>query len=257
MPSSKIVRKENSEGVVIDYKAKKFPFTISKPAQEFVSLNSSESSDFVINEIVAETTGVGALQRQSLEEQVEQEALARLKDMEEDAYKEAYALGLEEGREQAYQEMSEQLEQQFGVFSQTLGQLNNLKQEMVAFNEAQILKMIFHMASKIAKKEIQEDPELILPLIKDCVTATQQSEEIKVFVSKEDFNFINTIKDKLGRDYDFLDKVELLESEKIQRGGCVVETNYGSVDGTIETRVKKLWDAMLERVPKSRDSIGE
>ncbi len=257
MPSSKIVRKEDSDGVVIDFKAKKFPFQVSKPAQDFVSYNSSEPNDFVISEIVAETTGVGAIQRKSLEEQVEQEALARLKEMEEEAYKEAYALGLEEGKQEAYREMSQQLEGQFEAFSKTLDSLNKLKQEMVAFNEAQLIKMVYQMASKVAKKEIEADPELILPLIKDCVTATQQAEDIKVLLNKEDFEFINTIKEKLGRDFDFLDKVELLESEKILKGGCVVETNYGSVDGTIETRINKLWEAVQERLPKSKDQIGE
>ncbi len=257
MPSSKVVRKEESDGVVLSYEAKKFPVQISKTAKKFVSLNASEPNDFIINPAVAESTGVGVLQRQSLEEQVEQEALARLKDMQEEAYKEAYELGLQEGRDSAFKAREDQLTSQLAIFESTLESLLNLKNEMVAFNEAHIIKMIYLFASKIAMGEIEERPELILPLVKQCVETTQQTEEVTLLLHKEDLEFINSVKDELGRDFEILKKIEMRESTNVDKGGCIVQTNYGSVDGSLEKRVEKLWSGLQERSPKSKDTVGE
>ena len=128
---------------------------------------------------------------------------------------------------------------------------------MASFNEAHIIKMIYSFASKIAMGEIEERPELILPLVKQCIETTQQTEEVALLLHKDDLEFINSMKDELGKDFEILKKVEMRESTNVERGGCMVQTNYGSVDGSLEKRIEKLWNGLKERSPKSKDIVGE
>src|SRR4051812_21816858 len=107
-----VLQKEEALKVAIDYTPRKFPLTITPNAQIFHSLQTEGGgSSFKIDRIVARHTGVAELERVSLEEKVEAEALAKLKEVQESAYQQAYELGLQEGRDRAYQEHTEQITQ--------------------------------------------------------------------------------------------------------------------------------------------------
>src|SRR5580704_7133630 len=83
--------KDEAEKIAVKYNPRKFPAIISPTASAFVAYNSGSDEDsFRIDKLVAEQSGIAELERVSLEEKVEREALQRLKDIQEQAYKEAY-----------------------------------------------------------------------------------------------------------------------------------------------------------------------
>ena len=97
MSLNSVLPKDEADKIAVAYTPRKFPAAISKTALEFHRMHSEasshESKDFRIDRILAEQTGIGDLERMSLEEKVELEALRRVKDIQEDAYRAAYEIG--------------------------------------------------------------------------------------------------------------------------------------------------------------------
>lgn len=256
--SKGILTKEEAEKVVVAYSPRKFPMTISPAAVDFIQFQSkSESTGFQIDKLVAEQTGVAELERVSIEERVEHEALARLKDLQEQAYQQAYQLGLDEGREKAFQEARVALSEKIEHMGTLLASIENVKSELVNFNESHFVKLAFYMAKRLFMEEISADPEKVINILRHAIEGAQSEEEITLRVSPSDFEFVESMKEKLGKDFDQLKRAKVEASEDIKSGGCIVETNYGDVDATIERRLEKLWTAVTEKLPKVKDTIGD
>ncbi len=256
---SSILNKDEAESVVVSYTPRKFPFAVSKPAKDFHAYqeNVADRTKFYIDPLVAEQTGVAQLERVSIEQQVEKLALLKVKDLQEEAYREAYQLGLDQGRESAFSEFREELESRMDYLSTLLKNIENLKSELVIQNEAHFMKMLFYIAQRVAMTEITANPETILHVLTQAVDSAQGDERITARVNKTDLEFINTTMSKLGKDMEALKRIKLEESDDIKAGGCVMETNFGSVDATVEQRIKKIWTAIAEKLPKIIDTVGD
>lgn len=255
---SSVLDKNDADKVAVSYTPRKFPVVISPVAKEFVSHQAeSGKSRFRIDPLNAAQTGVAELERMSIEQQVEQLALEKMKSVQEEAYREAYQLGLDEGRDRAFAEHKADLEEKLASFDRVLTALSTLKNDLVTANEAHLMKLLMHMASRIAMDEVRSRPELILSVLRQAVESARSEEEVVARVSKQDLEFIEKAKERLGREMEFTKRVKLEESEGVSPGGCIVETNYGSVDASIEKRVARLWEIMAEKMPKVSDTVGE
>lgn len=251
---------EEAERVAISYTPKKFPANIQQVAHAFVAINSkSESkgeSGFRIDKIIAEQTGIAELERLSLEEKVEREALERLKDVQEQAYQQAYQLGLDEGRESAFNQSKEEFGHALVRLDDLLASIENLKVDLIACNETQIVRLVFQLAKRLVIREINEKPELILEIVKEAVQSAQTEENVSVRVSPRDFSFIESIREKLGKDHENVRRASIEAADDVSDGGCIVETNYGRVNATIDQRLNKAWSAIAEKLPKSKDILS-
>lgn len=257
-----VFTKEEADKIAVAFAPRKFPQTISPSASSFVSMQSTKEaaggmSSFQIDRIVAQQTGIADLERVSIEERVEKEALGRLKELQEQAYKQAYQLGLDEGREKAYQETSDAFAQKLDMFETLLTSIENLKPDLVSYNESHLVHLAYVMAKKIAMAEIDERRDLILNVVQQAIEGAQSEESVVVKLSPDDLAFIEEMSGKLGKDFDAVKKAKLEASDSVRSGGCIVETNYGDVDASVEQRVEKLWNSLAGKIPKTRDTAGE
>ncbi len=258
MPLSKrVLTKIEADGVVIPYKAQKFPQNISRSAHEFIRHNYDRGeTNFEIDQNVAQQTGIEKLRKHALEKQFEEETLANLKEIQEGAYREAYALGLDEGRKSAFEEKSNELEEGLRNLHSVLASLERLKTDLVQHNEAHLIRMITHISSKLVGREIETDPSVIVNILNESAQATQEDERLKIYLSPRDAEFVQGLSKDRGSSLELLKRSEILASDQIHDGGCVIETNYGRVDATIEARVEKLWETLSGQLVKIKDQVG-
>lgn len=256
MLAKSVLTKEEAEKIAIPYAPRKFQVQVSQVAYDYMTYASeSENPEFHISSIVADQSGITELERLSLQEKVERGALEKVKEIQEDAYNQAYQLGLDEGREHAFQEHHAKLEGQIASLEFLLNSLSSLKQELVNSNEPNIVKLVYYLASRVAMKEIKEDPALIVPLIQNYLQEIQEDEQVKVKISVNDFQFVESIKERLSKDFEKIKHVKFEATEQISPGGCIIETNYGIVDATVEQRIEKLWSAVSEKIPEVQETI--
>ncbi len=256
-----VFSKDDADKIAVAFAPRKFPQVVTPAASSFVAYRSSQESQgfessFQIDRIVAQQTGVADLERVSIEERVEKEALGRLKELQEQAYKQAYQLGLEEGREKAYVENSAEFAQRLKSLETLLVSIENLKPELISYNESHIVRLAYVMAKKIAMDEIVERKDLIIKVVQQAIEGAQSDETVTVRVSADDLAIIEEMNGKLGKSFDALKRAKFEASDAITSGGCIVETNYGDVDATVEQRVEKLWDNLSGKIPKVKNSAS-
>jgi flagellar assembly protein FliH len=234
-----------------EYKPRELGIETTQSAKEFVSKNGPrQSPDFKISTLVAQQAGISQLERSKHQDNVNAEVLSALKEIEERAYKEGHDLGLVEGSESAFQESKSMLTEKMASFEALLKRMEVLKQNLMIESEAALVRLTYLIAKKIAMRDIAENKDAVMEILKTVVSEMQSNEKIVVRLSHEDLYFIEPLQDKVGTRVDKLDRVKLQADEKVKNGGCFIETEFGNVDATVEERVERMWQTLEEKVPR-------
>ena len=248
--NSHIVRSEDSHKVVFDYVPKKFPVQLGSSGKDFVSSQETGGSDFQISGLVANQVGIAEVNRRNAEERIRKEVLGELKEVQEKAYHEAYQLGEIEGKEKAFDEtrleMTEKLKRLDSIIASCEGLLSEVREQ----NENQLIQLVGRLASRIAMFEVESQPERIGQLLMDLVERVQGDQRMVIRVNQDDMVFLETLKEKLGKEDERLSQIKLESDDQIGTGGLILETNHGMIDATLETRVSKAWQALMDRAPR-------
>ncbi len=255
--SQSILTKDEAESRALEYKPKEFPFRASSAAAEFVRIQTEQDNpEFRVDRVVAVTSGIAELEKLSLSEKVETEAIERLKSLQEEAYRQGYDLGRDEGQEAAYQEKNLELAAKLSKLDQIVHGLETLKTDLVKQNEGSLVTLSFEMAKRMALNEISINRETILRVLEQTALSAQEEESMTIRLSEADLAFVEESKQRLGKEFEFLKKARLEGVAGMMAGGCVIITNYGQVDATVEMRLNKLWNSIAEILPKRRDVNG-
>ena len=255
MPWSKaVLPKIAAKVVVLEYVPNKFDLGTPKQALDYLE-KKKRGADFRLNETIRIQTGVDEIETANEEEKVEARALELLKDIQEPAYKEAYELGLSEGRLEAFTKHSKEIEEKLDETEKMLLSFEEAKKEIINFNEAHMVKLVYQVASKLARVEVEHNDQALIDILRSAITLAQDEENITVRVSPRQFDFVEELKKQTGRSFEFLKKVKVEASPDVSNGGCIVETNYGEVDARVEQRVDSLWATFQENMPKVKPVV--
>ncbi|MGE3972980.1 MAG: FliH/SctL family protein [Bdellovibrionales bacterium] len=257
MRSSKsIITKEQAVGLVLEFQPQSMKREISQEAEQYFVREKTVQSGFKMSHLVASQTGIAEKEKAEIEKQVEQIALEKIKEIQEPAYKEAYAIGLEEGTKKAFEEHRQTIQEQLEKLDILLTSMGHMKRELMEQNEIYFIKTIHTMATKLAVAHIEEHKETIISVMKQAVDHAQSEENVMVKLCKEDFEFVEKFRENSKKEFDFLKKVKMEVSSDIKSGGCIVETNYGTIDATVEERINKLWSMLESKLPKETPVIS-
>jgi flagellar assembly protein FliH len=251
-----IIKAERSFEKVLSYEPKKIQ-PIDSSTMDNMVMAQQAGSEFKIAEVVRSFTGLKELEQQEVETAIERRALEQLKSIEEKAYKEAFELGLEEGRKEAFKVYSEKINEKLQALEELINQISNMKTHFLNSNENHLITLVYHLAKRIAFSEISEKyNEVILNVLSESVKLAHSEEKIRVHVSGKQIEFLETLQKENSRDLEFLRQIDLVADDKIEVGGCVIATNYSEVDARIEQRVEQLWLALKDTIPPVKDVVS-
>lgn len=240
MPLSKnIISKEQAEHMAINYEPKAIELQMSEQALEYVK-NYETRGDFRVDKIVAEYVGIDELEKESQKKEVAIQALNLSKAIQEKAYNEAYALGLEEGRANAYEEEKARFEAEMKKILDLIESIKASKTDIYKDNEKQIVNLCFYVAKRLLMKEVEANEDYIKSLIKKSLEMAQSDEEVTIRVSPQDKFWLDKHADSVFKDLNLDPTTRIEEDQNISRGGVIIETNHGVIDATVEQRLEKL-----------------
>lgn len=180
------------------------------------------------------------------DEQIE----ARLHAARQEGYRDGYRDGLV-ALESFKQSFAQQLAQQFGRVMQNFdGEITGLEQQIAA----SVARIATQLARQVVRNELTSRPEIVVQVAQDAVNAVLMSARtITVHVNPEDHALIN-----LGA-ADALEarSARLVSTPAVERGGCLVESDAGTVDARISARWQQAVQALGTGVDWALDEGDE
>ncbi|HYO63796.1 MAG TPA: type III secretion system stator protein SctL [Pyrinomonadaceae bacterium] len=175
--------------------------------------------------------------------EAEAEARRILAEAEREAagLRESAAAAARELREAAYLEGREEA---LAEFNRLLLDARERRDTALSDVERDVLRLAVKLAEKIIGREIQTDPATVADIVAAALRHARQHETLTVRVHPSDFPHVQTFRARLdpsGRAR-FLD---LVSDPGVAPGGCVIESESGTVDARLETQLRVLERALL------------
>ncbi|EMT40332.1 flagellar assembly protein FliH [Thermoanaerobacter thermohydrosulfuricus] len=168
------------------------------------------------------------------------EAEKKAKKIEEEYKEKGYQAGYTAGYQEGYKKGEEEAKAIIEEAKTIKEEIIKEKQRMYKEAENDIVNVILHAVEKIVGKYVEEDKDIILNLIKKGMENYNAFDKVTVRVSEEDYEHCIKNKDKILKDIEFLDDVNILKDLSLKKGDCVIETNSGVINSGVSTQLKAL-----------------
>lgn len=168
----------------------------------------------------------------------EEKITALMQEVEQQAKEEGYRNGekLAQDHYQGLIQEAEELKREAG----------ELYHNTVLSLEGQMVETILDIGRKVLGMELSQNREAIINLIRTSLKNTNPSGEITVTVSPEDYETVIENQERLTEGIKNLRELNIKKDNSLQRGGCIVETGFGSVDSSVDTQMKAIENAFRE-----------
>lgn len=111
--------------------------------------------------------------------------------------------------------------------------------------EADAVNTILDIARKVISRELQ-CKENILLLVREAFEKCSKDHKAVLKLSEQDFDYVNENKEELISLLQRSEEVELKKDLSLKEGGCIIETPFGGIDASAQTRLNKIEDDFRE-----------
>jgi flagellar assembly protein FliH len=161
-------------------------------------------------------------------------------------YEKGYGDGQKAAREKLEKEYEDKLLKKYESINEIIAEFDKTVKDYDKSFEKIVINIAIIIAEKIVQREILQEP-LIDNVLRDAIRLVIGSNKILIRLHPDDLSIINKDSDNLFND-DSFSKIKFESDEKIERGGCFIETEIGNVDARISsqfTEMKKQLEANI------------
>lgn len=173
-------------------------------------------------------------------EKMIKEAELKVSEIEHEAYKKGYEAGREEGYKEGQAEVMRLIDRLGTIVSTAV----DIRDEIIRSSEKLMTEMILMIARKVIKDEIVERREVVINNIKEAIRRVKDRDRIDIRVNFADLDMTTAHKDELIKMMESLKKVNIYEDSRVDRGGCIIETDVGAIDARISTQLDTIEEAI-------------
>lgn len=118
-------------------------------------------------------------------------------------------------------------------FDQEIARLRHEMQQMV-------LPLVIKAAQKIVGKQLELHPETIVDIVMQALAPAIQNRRITVYVNKEDKEILEANKPRIKEILEQVDSFTIQERADVEKGGCIIVTEAGIINATMENQWRAL-----------------
>lgn len=148
----------------------------------------------------------------------------------------------EKAKEEGFAEGLQKFSEQIVYLENQLKAIRHNMQQMV-------LPIALKAAKRIVGRELKSDPNTIVDIVLQAIAPINQSARITIYVCKEDKEILEQHKPKLKEKLDQTDVLTIQEKSDISPGGCIIQTEGGMINATIENQWRALERAFEKYTP--------
>ncbi|MHC4083131.1 MAG: FliH/SctL family protein [Planctomycetota bacterium] len=176
-----------------------------------------------------------------------------LAESEPRGYAEGKQRGLGEGREEgrrlgheeAINELRSRLEQLIPAWTEALESFEAQRKDLLLAAREDILELALTMGSKITHRVIETDPNVVTDQVAEALALVADASAVTVSVNPKDRKLVEKVLGGIVEKIGICTHVDLREDDKINAGGCVLNTGKGRIDATVDRQIERIVDTLL------------
>lgn len=173
-------------------------------------------------------------------EEIVNKAKEQAARIEQEAYDKGFAKGEQDGLAQGEKKLAETISEVGELLKTLHGQADSVKSQ----HEQNLLVLIKTMVDRLVNHEVSVNPKVIQACLNKAMEFVVDKSIVKVSLHSDDFNRLKEAGLADPTLFEGKNRVQLIEDPNISRGGCVISTDFGEIDATLESCRDRLYEAV-------------
>ena len=233
--------------------------------QRILSQARAEADEIIKN---AEKTAFEEIKKKTdqtavMKQQAEDDAAAIIKDAENksleiiqdgeqkrektlgDAYKEGYDKGNEDGYKEGRQEANRLIDRLHVIIDKTLDR----RQAILDETEQQIVELVLLISRKVVKVISENQRSVVMQNVLQALRRVKGRGDVTIRVNLADVELTAEHTKDFMQAVESVKNITVAEDSSVERGGCIIETDFGAIDARISSQLNELETKILEISP--------
>ncbi len=150
-------------------------------------------------------------------------------------------------REQGFAEGRQQIEAETSSLIATLRELvdsaRNERHTVIEGAEPELVRLAMVIAESVVHQHIALDPSVVIENVRSALTRLISREVVTLRVNPIDLDTIRQHRDAIVASHD-VEHLRIVEDQRVDRGGVVLETEAGTIDAKISTQLREARKAL-------------
>jgi len=184
--------------------------------------------------------------------QLEQETEKHFAEAREKGFEEGHRLGSEEAAKKVEADSAECLQRIDDMCAKLAAEFN---ENLDAAVQDSVVEVVFAAAGKFIGDSMA-DRDAIVGIVENMTRNVEANHNLRVRVSPGDFEFLNGgewVPPNRSGELQF----EFVPDERIELGGCIIETTHGDLDARLETQLRRLKEVLVETRSKQLSGTSQ
>jgi flagellar assembly protein FliH len=184
--------------------------------------------------------------------ELERHAQARIDEVTKSAHKK----GFEQGREEGFKEGKNEVERLIVRLHTILERAMDKRADILDQTEGQIIELVLLVSRKVIKTISENQKNVVISNIAQALRKLKARSEVIIRVNLADLQLTTEHVKDFVEMAENAKRITVMEDSAVDRGGCIIETDFGEIDARIQSQLRELEEKILDISPvKSRGKV--
>ncbi len=147
---------------------------------------------------------------------------------------------LAEATQIADRKIDKSLDTLLPAIRQAIAAISMEKERWLKKWELETVHLASAMAECVIRRELLQRPEIPVDLAREALQLAMGSGRLRLLFNPTDFESLGDRADQLANEFSNLAPTDIVSDESISPGGCQVVTEFGKLDQSIATQLKRI-----------------
>jgi flagellar assembly protein FliH len=123
--------------------------------------------------------------------------------------------------------------------------VRNERRQFFLNAERDIIELAVSISKKIIQREVETSSDVTTNVVRAALKRLSERDQVTIRVSPDDLEAIRTHRDEFLNEGDIQD-LRIVSDPRVDRGGVIIETDSGSIDGRLDAQLNMAQDALVQ-----------
>jgi len=163
--------------------------------------------------------------------------------------REASESGHKEGREKGFQEGREEVNRLVERLHKVLTQAIDKRGQIIEEAETQVVNLVLLMTRKVIKVISENQKNVVINNVVQALRKLKSRGDVVIRVNLADLELTTEHTNDFLSMVENVKSISVLEDSSVDRGGCIIETDFGQIDARISSQIHEIEEKILELMP--------
>jgi len=163
--------------------------------------------------------------------------------------KEAFGKGHAEGREEGFQEGSQEVERLVDTLQKIISAAIDKRNEIIQESETQVINLVLLISKKVIKVISENQKNVVINNVVQALRKLKSRGDVVIRVNLADVELTSEHISDFMKMVENVKSVTVLEDSSVDRGGCIIETDFGQIDARISSQLHEIEEKIIELAP--------